>query len=494
MCALLGSCVVCAGNAGASSGSSDGSRVVFTDAPGDASLRRTDATLAAPLPSVTPDLLTLTVGGWTTSSPTTDPYTGSWRVGQGADLVRVDLVVAGLVNPPGTRSPFAPTKYGPRPLIAFVELDVDNNRDTGGECEAAEAQQRYLANVGRFGALPHGSYAQRAARNSSTYTDGYSQGAQFERTGAEFVLSLCGCDATTVVDRFGDQTPETFDAGETWIIRNRGFVRAGAFNGEVSAFTGGSAFGMFDPLVTIRFKHDVATYRTTVSLVFPLTMAGAAALAGQPAQPADASLTNHTSVYEALLDIVDSVPFAAPGCQADVMSGWSAATIAAALDPSTWNATALLGVPYTQAAAFPYAFTDVGFDETVGDLNADGVVGPDDEALFATWLSVNDGGASDADGAVNGAFAVQNRGPNFQLHDFTNDGLVDGADRAVTAPRPPCIGDVDGDHVVNFNDLNIVVTSIGLQGVGIPADLNHDGIVNFQDLNLLLTNFGVACP
>ncbi len=57
----------------------------------------------------------------------------------------------------------------------------------------------------------------------------------------------------------------------------------------------------------------------------------------------------------------------------------------------------------------------------------------------------------------------------------------------------PCAGDANGDRVVNFADLNVVLSNFGGIGVGLPGDLNGDGAVNFADLNLVLSSFGVSC-
>jgi hypothetical protein len=58
-----------------------------------------------------------------------------------------------------------------------------------------------------------------------------------------------------------------------------------------------------------------------------------------------------------------------------------------------------------------------------------------------------------------------------------------------------CTGDTNGDNLVNFTDLNTVLTNFGMTGPpgSIPGDFNADGVVNFTDLNLVLTNFGVDC-
>jgi hypothetical protein len=49
---------------------------------------------------------------------------------------------------------------------------------------------------------------------------------------------------------------------------------------------------------------------------------------------------------------------------------------------------------------------------------------------------------------------------------------------------------VDFDRVVNFADLNTVLSNFGAADITLPADLNADGVVNFADLNLVLSAFG----
>lgn len=58
---------------------------------------------------------------------------------------------------------------------------------------------------------------------------------------------------------------------------------------------------------------------------------------------------------------------------------------------------------------------------------------------------------------------------------------------------PPCPGDANGDRVINFQDLNIVLGQFGQSGAGLAGDVTGDGTVNFSDLNLVLSNFGVSC-
>ncbi len=58
-----------------------------------------------------------------------------------------------------------------------------------------------------------------------------------------------------------------------------------------------------------------------------------------------------------------------------------------------------------------------------------------------------------------------------------------------------CPGDTNGDNLINFTDLNTVLTNFGMTGApgAVPGDINSDGSVNFVDLNLVLTNFGSDC-
>jgi len=56
-----------------------------------------------------------------------------------------------------------------------------------------------------------------------------------------------------------------------------------------------------------------------------------------------------------------------------------------------------------------------------------------------------------------------------------------------------CPGDANGDRVVNFLDLNIVLGQFGQAGIGLPGDVTGDGRVDFLDLNLVLSYFSSVC-
>jgi hypothetical protein len=64
---------------------------------------------------------------------------------------------------------------------------------------------------------------------------------------------------------------------------------------------------------------------------------------------------------------------------------------------------------------------------------------------------------------------------------------------AVAAGGASCVGDVDGDGVVGFNDLNLLLGEYGDVGVGLAGDVDGDGDVDFADLNMLLGAYGQSC-
>ena len=67
--------------------------------------------------------------------------------------------------------------------------------------------------------------------------------------------------------------------------------------------------------------------------------------------------------------------------------------------------------------------------------------------------------------------------------------IARGGNDAVYRIDPRCLGDVDGDAMVDFKDLNLVLEQWGSAFPG--ADLDCD--VDFDDLNLVLANWGRVC-
>jgi hypothetical protein len=434
----------CAGGAGAQT-------LAYFDDRGDAALRRTDpgATGAVRPDSVLPDLLRAQCSSWQAPTPRTDPYTGSIvSEPENAHLIRMDLEFAGVVNPPGPLGvgidPWDAFRFGPSPVYGFLDIDIDDRKDSGGELGTA-AELRFLANVGRFGGLPYGSISSRAARSADDYDRDFFRGPQFERSGAEFALNLCGCYNVTVVQEGGDGDGR-FEAGETWIVRGRFLRRAGGFEGP-SLVSGGSAPGAYDPWTNVRWSHDIASDITTITLVAPGDMIGAAALFGGSVQSVDRFVDNHWSIEEGLRDVIDSVPRAS-GPAYILMEDWDRFRHEDHLDPRRWEMYAMFGTTYAAPIDALYAWTDVGFDVTRGDLTGSGFTGPDDAAAFRQYIYDTDGTSHDADGVKNGVVVVSAWGVNFSLYDLDGDGVCDGEDLYTYGDR----ADLDGDGQRTFFD------------------------------------------
>jgi len=58
-----------------------------------------------------------------------------------------------------------------------------------------------------------------------------------------------------------------------------------------------------------------------------------------------------------------------------------------------------------------------------------------------------------------------------------------------------CLGDINGDGVVDTADLGLLISVFGEAPPFLPeADLNDDGVADTADLGLLIGNFGTVCP
>ena len=58
-----------------------------------------------------------------------------------------------------------------------------------------------------------------------------------------------------------------------------------------------------------------------------------------------------------------------------------------------------------------------------------------------------------------------------------------------TPVEPEIKADVNGDGIVNIQDLVLVASHLGETGLS-PGDVNGDGVVNIQDLVLVASHFG----
>lgn len=436
--------------AGLTLASSDDCIVVF-DSLGDAVIRRTDpGNDGAMHPNaVLPDVISMSVCPWESFDPQNDPYNGQVSDQSNPHLFRLDIAFNGLVNPAGrvlgaNPDPFA---YGPSPLVGFLDIDVDDDDDSGGELGTA-AETRYLANISRFGIHPDGSWGNRAAKSRDDLDNSFYTAPQYERTGADFALVLCGCSDLIVVSEGGNGDGQ-FDAGETWIVRARLFERSQGYL-EASAAFGGSASGLYDPLVDVRFSHDGQTDQTLVSMVWALDMAGAAELTGQPEQAIDLNVANHTSVVEALQDIIDGATaggFSGPGW--DLVESWDGEHAEDYLEPSEWRVTGLFGAPYLDQADGLYVWTDTaGKDEVFGDGDGDEFLTQMDETLIRSAVYNADGTADDADGMLDGVWTIVNPGFDFSFFDL--DGTMRVETQDIAGIRS--LGDFNWDGTVNTQD------------------------------------------
>lgn len=464
---------------------------VWPDPAGDAVLRRTDSGDDGVLPPgfVPIDLLDVDVVGWTTPTPTSDPYSGSVDGGE-AHLVMIRLRFGGVVSPPGplgfgdAGGEYDPLRFGDRPVYGAIELDVDDRDDSGGELGDL-GRLRYLANVARFGRTPE-DLAYRAALDSGDLDSDFWSGPQYERSGADFAFVMCGCWVPTIVTQRGDGDGR-FDAGETWIVGGRFFERAQSFAPECGTF-GGSDFGYFDPEVEVRWSHSTASDETVVELVFPLTMAGAAMLTGEPQQSMNLSLYDHTSLAEAIDDLADSAENVNDPILEELMDRWDGRDWDDYIEPTEWRATALIGTAYvTPKPDGRYVWTDTGFGEVLGDADGDGVSGATDRVWAEDWIAANDGGPLDCGGPGDGSVTLCDFSRSFSVCDFDGDGVVNGCD-ALTLGRG---ADVNGDGVLDFFDVSAFLG--WFSGMDPRADLNGDGLYEFFDIQQYLQVFSAGC-
>jgi hypothetical protein len=470
-------------------GTSDPVDGIWIDGEDDAVVRRTDLGNDAELPEgfVPIDLLRVQLQGWLPDSPALDPYTGV-VVTNDADIMRMQVVVDGVVSPPGPLAIdgpiYNPLQYGDRPIYGYIEIDIDDQKNTGGELMPI-ARNRYLANVGRFGMSPVGSIATRIVRTADDLDSSLYSEPQFERTGGEFTLLLCGCFEPTILSQDGDMD-SVFESGETWILSGRFFERFESFQDESGLF-GGLQFGLFDPVVELQFMHNPIADETVITLVFPISNIGAAQLKGESVQPIDTNIVNHTSIEEALDDLIAGVPFSS-GDILELVDGWEGADATDFRRPRQWKTFALVGTaPVHPDPSSLFVWTDVGFEEIYGDLNSDELVDHLDTNVIVDEINDLDGTSSDADGMLNGEVAIPDFGFSFNMTDLTGDGVIAMSDIIVSA----CPADLTNDGMLNFFDVSAFLSGFAIQDP--VADFNDDGLFNFFDVSVFLSAFAEGC-
>ena len=422
----------------------DGTKQVFLDPPDDMSLHRTDDEPEIPtLSGNWPEMIFATLGRWAPVDPHDNAYLGEFSATGG--FLRLDLVFAGLLNPPGELiGNYYPEEYGPNPLIGWVDFDVDANADTGGDTEQPETG--YTWNVARWGGLPQGQhFTDRITMDGEPWSGVFGATPLTYRSGADFRLLFHGTYLDTIEQHVTGDTNDQFEAGETWIMagpvlwRNRGY--------DLITYA-----GAYEVLVRVRFAHSLVTDRTTVTLVYPLDNYAHAALYDVPYEEPDFISAGVNSIHEALWDLqvsADDPPGSPKPQYRPLMADWAFQEPTDHLNPAAWRCTFLFGTGLEENSGYGVAHTEAWPNVVQHDFNGDGLVSATDELLLTDYIAGHDGEAGyDDDGVVNGTVSRVSFASLFSVHDADYDGLV-------TADGFPsqAVADYDNDGDVDLADV-----------------------------------------
>ncbi|MFQ5489861.1 MAG: hypothetical protein ACE5GE_03985 [Phycisphaerae bacterium] len=459
----------------------------FDDNPDDAAIRRTDLGADGPVDEnahALIDLQQVKLGFWLPTDPQADPFAGDFNTN--GLFLRMDVSVAGVVNPPGKTQPgqFAPFAYGPNPVYGFIEVEMDRDWDTGGEL--ANPEHRFLGNVVRFGGVPSANqFIDRPALSGAAFDGNFLTLPYVERSGEEFHLALLGSffTASDITEMAGDGDM-IFEADETWRIDAPWFHRAHGYE-PFSLALGGTFAGEYMPSCTLQFAHDSVAGMTLISLVFPLTNEAAGLMVGAPPEPLNGNPSDQASILEALTDLRDSAIFLSvfpTGLPEEaIISGWLTKDPTRFTEPPRWDVTALVGTSYT--AQLPegeyFVWTDVFPDVVRGDMNANSKTDDDDRQMMQLYVASQDA----ADGLLDGRVVLPNFSLNFSVFDLDHSGVVDSVDMTLISE----LGDQDGDDDVDLCDWARVQNCFSGDGVPIDpsqcgtADLDADSDVDLLD-------------
>ncbi len=429
---------------GASTSRAGAPVVTWSDQPRDTVMRVTDSGAEASLDvnaHQLTDLLEITLGSWSPDDPADDLFDGAFS--ESGLFMRLDLVLAGVVNPPGPSGPlnFNPYQYGPNPVFGFVEIDVDQNVDTGGHSNALQVRYRYLGNVVRFGGMtPLPDLAPHAALGAADFDSDFYSPPFVERSGEEFHLALFdeGLTAVTIEELVGN-SDSIFEEGETWNVHGAMLHLAHGFE----PFLAGT--GQYTPATVVQFHHDTTADETRVSLVFPLTNAAAGMMVGAAPERLDFNTSNQSSILEALFvlnlsaQFVTYCPTGMPG--EDLILGWFGQSPWDYLAPTAWRVTALLGTCSDTAdpGGLHYVWTDVYPDVVRGDIDGNGLAGNDDRQTILDYIY----SADTCPGEPCGEIIITGFAEDFSLYDINQNGVINGID--VMLVSEPGDGDLDGD-------------------------------------------------
>ncbi len=478
------------------------------DAMNDAVIRRTDYGangLVDPGLHRLPDISSYTLGTWEPLDPVTDRFDGAWA--SEGTFLRLEVEFAGLLNPPGTSGccgyAFNAFRYGPHPVFAIIELDVDADAGTGGELAAPET--RYLGVVARYGGIPGQQwFANRAALDAGAFDHILATPPCVDRSGEDFHFSLLGWEFD-VIDR-SDPGDELFGPGERWLLQGRMLHRAFGYEPFSFACCQGRP-GSYEPIVQAEFSHNMVSDRTRVAWVYPLTNAASAEMLGTTfVEPVDGDASNQNSIHEALEDLIFSTINANLEERSHpnfpIIAGWEPKDPNVHLDPTAWRVNMVVGTSYIapQPEAL-FVYTDLMPDIEVGDFDGNGWVNAADLALLDAYIAANDGQPSvDLTGVVDGRVDLIDFGPNFSVFDVNYDGGVDEDDWAAIPGLEYALADFDQDDDVDLDDFARLQICLGHPGqvpaAGCePTDLDRDGDVDLEDvLRLRLCISGPGVP
>ena len=136
----------------------------------------------------------------------------------------------------------------------------------------------------------------------------------------------------------------------------------------------------------------------------------------------------------------------------------------------------------------------VNWGDTVPTSDTRGFIDVYDLSQLTEGVTAMPVACMEYDVSYNACFGVANS--HAQGLTFDGDLLWVVADagkeiRLLDGPSLLCPGDANGDQVVDFDDLNLILENWATAG---PAgDVTGDGAVNFDDLNALLSRWGEMC-
>ncbi len=162
------------------------------------------------------------------------------------------------------------------------------------------------------------------------------------------------------------------------------------------------------------------------------------------------------------------------------------------------NPTVYLRSPRGPESLDPGTNVDIRWssDDDFGVSNVDILLSIDGGATFPTVIA----SATPDDGLftwmVPSTYTTEGRIRVLARDAALNTGSDESAgDLFINAPPPVCLGDANGDDVVNFGDIVETLANWGASGApSIPGDTNGDGLVNFDDVTATLANWGATCP